>query len=195
MQLLHSSREGHHFLLPRPPGASWSLLELPGASGSLLESPGASHMPPRCLPDASLNDPFYMIPLPVIPPASSLTSLPWFFELVYKESSQWFLLNDSSSMIPSQWSSILYMIPLPMISPSWFLVIDFSSMILRIGLQRNSVWGLVLGSLLFEEISLWQQLENLTFNTDLSLTSSPSTYMRIDHLMILGYRESTDLVV
>ena len=53
------------------------------------------------------------------------------------------LLNDSFSMIP-----------LTMIPPSRFLVIDFSSMIPRIGLQRNSVEGLVLGSFFFIKFML-----------------------------------------
>ena len=59
-------------------------------------------------------------------PLSSLISAPWF---------QWFLLNDLFSMI----------VP-PMIPPPWFFVIDFSWMIFQVGLQRNSVWGLALGS-------------------------------------------------
>ena len=74
MQLLHFSREGHRFLWFE---ASWS----PMASWS----PRCFQMPPRCLPDA-----FQLLLSSVIP------SL-WFLL-------QWFLLHDSSSLISLLWS-------------------------------------------------------------------------------------------
>ena len=107
-----------------------SLLRLGGKTyGGCL--PDASQMPPRCLSDAS------QMPLRCLSDASQMP-LRCFF-------SKWFLLydslfNDSSSRISSL-SSLLQRAP-----PPWFLLIDFSSMIFRMGLQRNSVWGLALGS-------------------------------------------------
>ena len=65
-----------------------------------------------------------------------MTSSLWF-------SVQWFLLKDLFSIIAP-----------PTSPPPWFLLIDFSSMILRIGLQRDSVWGLALGSF-FELLRAW----------------------------------------
>ena len=61
-------------------------------------------------------------------------------------------LPDASKMPPrclldaSPFHDSFSMISLPMIPPPWLLVIDISCMILQVGLQRNSVWGLALGS-------------------------------------------------
>ena len=52
-ELLHSSWEGYRFLLPRPFGASWSILEDLEPPRCL---PDASQMFPRCLPDPCFQE-------------------------------------------------------------------------------------------------------------------------------------------
>ena len=78
--------------------------------------PDASQMLPRCFPDASQMLPRCLSDASHMPPRC----LP---------------LHDSFSMISP-----------PVIPPPWLLVMDFSCMIFQVCLQRNSVWGLALGS-------------------------------------------------
>ena len=57
-------------------------------------------------------------------------------------------LSDASHMPPRclPLHDSFSMISPPVIPPPWLLVMDFSCMIFQVCLQRNSVWGLALGS-------------------------------------------------
>jgi hypothetical protein len=101
-------------------------------------------MPPRCLPDAS-----QMLPR-CLSDASSLND---FFSMIL------------CSMIPPQGPLLYHRSSNE--SSSKFLLIDFSSMIFRMGSQRNSVWGPALGSV-YLPISKCQR--------------SVHTFIRVDHV-------------